>query len=56
MNYALRVNLSVAIVAMVKHEDDDELLNMTSGHVCPADPGEMSRRSEVRRINLLYLL
>ena len=43
----------MANVALVKHENDDVLMNNTSGHTCPADQGELSRMSEVRLV-ILY--
>ena len=40
MNYALRVNLSVALVAMVKHDDfeDFDPDNVTEEAICPSQP------------------
>ena len=43
----------VARVKHVKHEDINVLMNITLDHTCPADPGELARRSAVKRIILL---
>ena len=52
--YKKCLNLTVAIVAIVKHKDNQVLMNMISGKNCPLDPGELAHRTEVREQFFMY--
>ena len=50
INYALRINLSLTIVTMVRHEEGGAILNTTTEYQCPADPEDIHQRTEVRSL------